>query len=197
MYRGHKSEVKDTKDELNSKHRFSNSSVKKPLEDMNQDEINLTLNEFINISADSEKIKSKAKELQNIKDSSTTQNNLNFTNKRPSNELESPVTVKKAKLFTQMTPEEKVFYYEDRLSSQDGHEMTCDFLKEIELLGDGLSIDILEGMVDTESIPKDCTPIQFVRSEITKEIKKLEGSKMKVSFLLKQLPKGYIGAISK
>lgn len=187
-----------TKDELNVKHRFSNASVKKPLEDMTKEEMNLTLNEYINISADHEKIKFKAQELQKIKDDSTSSNSFQqstFLNQKRS-ALKSNVepNLKKPKLFSSMCDEEKIDFYEERVASQESHEINMNFLKEVESLGDDLTFDVLDGMLDF-SASVDFTPIQFVRLELTKEIKKVQGQTLKIKFIKNQLPSNYFNSL--
>jgi hypothetical protein len=192
LHRGHKEETTEIKKGLESKHRFESNEVKKLLLDADESTFQGTLNGFINLMADEEKIKHKAKQLKGIKDGSSTP-----STKRPAEQqLSEDSPLKKSKHFTTMNDEEKVDFYNERIASQTTHQFNLDYLKEIVSLADSLTWDILDGIIDySTSDISNFSPFEFVMNEIEREEQRLKQSSLKKNFIQKLLPEDFDGSI--
>jgi hypothetical protein len=195
LHRGHKEETTEIKKGLESKHRFESNEVKKILLNADESTFQGTLNSFIDLMADEEKIKLKAKQLKGIKDGSSTPSTP--STKRPAEQqLSEESPLKKSKHFTTMNDEEKVDFYNERIASQTTHQFNLNYLKEIVSLTDSLTWDILDGIIDySTSDISNFSPFEFVTNEIEREEQRLKQSNLKKNFIQKLLPEYFDGRI--
>lgn len=162
--------------------------MKKKLLECDEKDFQGSMNKFIDLCADDEKINNVATKLKEMKSSSPSPSQN--SNKRSSDAPSTPSPMKKQKFFHAMNPEEKQEFFDERVSSQSAHETNFDFLSQIvEVFGDSLTWSIMDGMVSyTESDVAASSPLEFASSELKKEEQKKKESEMKIKFYKKLLP---------
>jgi len=158
---------KDKKSVLNSKHNVLDENISKALDDCDQEELNASLNAFVNLAKDKEKIKNKASELEEILQSSKRQHNEEKKDENESSE-------KKRKLeqkidFTKKSDDQKKLYIAQRTKSLQDHQFKLICLKEFENLQENFNLSLLDDILNYDDHNQGELPFDYLQKKIKEE----------------------------